>query len=267
MSDSVLACFHQHATRAECVATVRTEKAMLSGMPSLGSKRAACDVWLRRDTDQYVGCSRLRSLHTLLQRIDNNGFERSDHQLKFHNAFEQACARIIYKEEFPVHRSAICKLNGWDTPNGEVLISTPRRFGKTFAVAQFCACLALASKQEIVIFSPGRRASRSILVRIQEFVQTVGLAANVLEFNQEQLKLQTVDGGYTSSVRSFPSKVSVCAFSPEPTEPTEPTEHTEPHHDTQRHTTTHTVVASQNVDVNAISKASETTTAVSLHSR
>tara|TARA_B100001059_G_scaffold153251_1_gene152892 strand:+ start:407 stop:568 length:162 start_codon:yes stop_codon:yes gene_type:complete len=53
--------------------------------------------------------------------------------MQFHAAFERACSRIIYKEEFPVHFSSIMRHNNWDTVNGEVLISTPRRFGKTFS--------------------------------------------------------------------------------------------------------------------------------------
>ncbi len=56
--------------------------------------------------------------------------------------------------------------NGWSKCSSEVLISTPRRFGKTFSIAIFAACLALTQKCEIVVFSPARRASRKLLERI-----------------------------------------------------------------------------------------------------
>ena len=68
----------------------------------------------------------------------------------------------------------------------------------------------MSSKQEIVIFSPGRRASRAILVRVQEFVNVAGFEDNILEYNQEQLRVRTLDG-QISTVRSFPSKKQVRA--------------------------------------------------------
>lgn len=166
------------------------------------------EIARRLPSDKYEGCSKLRTLRTLLKIVDESGFERSPHQLQFHSAFEQACARILYRNEFDVHYSAIMRTNGWTDANGEVLISTPRRFGKTYSVAQFCACLALSCRQDIVIFSPGRRASRSILVKVQDFVQVVGMSSRIDEYNQEQLRLRALDGSI-STVRSFPSKVQV----------------------------------------------------------
>jgi len=81
------------------------------------------------------------------------------------------------------------------------------------SVAIFCATLALSCKQEIVIFSPGRRASRAILVRVQEFVAVAGFESNILEYNQEQLRVKTLDG-HISTVRSFPSKKQVRTRTP-----------------------------------------------------
>lgn len=166
------------------------------------------DILAQRQGDTFIGCCRLRCLRTLLSIIDNRGFERSQHQLQFHAAFERSCSRVLYREEFPLHKTAIMKINQWDMAPGEVMISTPRRFGKTFSVAQFCACIAISSKQDIVIFSPGRRASRSILVRVHEFIRVLKLQHLVNEYNQEQLKLRSI-GGEESTIRSFPSNVKV----------------------------------------------------------
>ena len=95
--------------------------------------------------------------------------------------------------------------NGWETSNSEVLISTPRRFGKTFScvrrpfcpltrvlipsyllgsIAIFCACLSLAFGLEVVVFSPARRASRKLLERIVEFVKLAGGEKRICEYNQ-----------------------------------------------------------------------------------
>ena len=91
---------------------------------------------------------------------------QSPHQLKFHSAFERATARVIYRQDWATMRPAIMKKNGWPTCPSEVLISTPRRFGKTFSIAIFAACLALTLKCEVVVFSPARRASRKLLERM-----------------------------------------------------------------------------------------------------
>ena len=58
---------------------------------------------------------------------------RSPHQLKFHSAFERATARVIYREDWGTQRPNIMRKNNWDTCPSEVLISTPRRFGKTYS--------------------------------------------------------------------------------------------------------------------------------------
>lgn len=83
----------------------------------------------------------------------------------------KASARVIYRSSWATDRPAIMAAHGWETSNSEVLISTPRRFGKTFrraevptpisrahadvcsrvldSIAIFCACLALAQGLEI----------------------------------------------------------------------------------------------------------------------
>ena len=55
---------------------------------------------------------------------------------------------------------------------------------RSFSIAIFCACLALAFGVEIVVFSPARRASRKLLERIVEFVNLAGGSAKICEYNQ-----------------------------------------------------------------------------------
>jgi DUF4097 and DUF4098 domain-containing protein YvlB len=56
-------------------------------------------------------------------------------RVQFHVAFMKAAARVIYRGSWETERPAIMKRYGWETSNSEVLISTPRRFGKTFSCA------------------------------------------------------------------------------------------------------------------------------------
>ena len=96
-------------------------------------------------TDKWRGDTNMRTLEKLLSRVDARGFERSAQQLEFHQAFMKAAARVIYRGDWETDRPMIMEKYGWDRCNSEVLISTPRRFGKTFRCAHayifhWCMC-------------------------------------------------------------------------------------------------------------------------------
>jgi len=61
----------------------------------------ACDseeqesLGARRSDDVYEGDTHLRTLRRLLAMIDDRGFARSPHQLRFHRSFEAAIARVL----------------------------------------------------------------------------------------------------------------------------------------------------------------------------
>ena len=78
----------------------------------------------RLPTDEFQGDVNLRTLRSLLKMIDERGFERSDHQMRFHSAFERATSRVIYKDDWGTQKPAIMNKNGWQTCSSEVLIST-----------------------------------------------------------------------------------------------------------------------------------------------
>ena len=63
----------------------------------------------------------------------------------FHDNFIRACARIFWKREehgvFAKDHQRILEVNGWDHLSQEVLVSTPRRFGKTISVSMFAAAM------------------------------------------------------------------------------------------------------------------------------
>lgn len=112
-------------------------------------------VWMPGDV--YRGDVNMRTLQKLLARIDARGFERcafverasyaispslqrppnrSAQQLEFHQAFMKAAARVIYKGDWETERPMIMEKYGWERCNSEVLISTPRRFGKTYSIVR-----------------------------------------------------------------------------------------------------------------------------------
>lgn len=121
--------------------------------------------------------------------------------MSFHSAFERCTARIIYKKDWATNRPAIMRHNKWNTCSSEVLISTPRRFGKvhshslalsrsrasyvshavgyqstfasrgvlgaqTFSIAIYCACMALSFGCEVVVFRCSRAGTTAVAMAI-----------------------------------------------------------------------------------------------------
>ena len=78
------------------------------------------------------------------------------------------------------------------------------------SIAMFSASMALSFSTTIVVFSPSARGSRSLLERMHDFVRVLGAEKRVLSYNQENLRVRALDGG-VSLLRSFPSKIEVCA--------------------------------------------------------
>lgn len=81
---------------------------------------------------------------------------------------------------------------------------TPRRFGKTTAVAMFVAAFALAVPgTTTAIFSTGRRASNLLLQQVKGMLLCIpGADAKIVSSNVETIHL--ADGGNLSKISSFP---------------------------------------------------------------
>lgn len=182
MSAAVLSAFDTHVHSIEARLARATERLRLlslveseSAGESAGDKRkrerdeterriddvaaaAVAELGAPLPSDEYEGDGHLRTLRKLLARIDARGYERSAQQLSFHNAFQIATSRILYKQDWALRKPDIVKKNGWGESFSEVLISTPRRFGKTFSIAMFAACFALSMPTEVR--SLGRPVSR-----------------------------------------------------------------------------------------------------------
>jgi hypothetical protein len=73
-----------------------------------------------------------------LEMFDNCGFQRSFQQRLFHEAFIRACIKHIYKDDFASCAARLMRENRWLDIKQEVMITTPRRFGKTFSVITSC---------------------------------------------------------------------------------------------------------------------------------
>ena len=99
---------------------------------------AVCAREAKRDPLEYMQLCR-----KYLAKLDTLGWNRSYHQRLFHDDFLKACTRSFWKLEppgqFARDHQKVLRVNSWDHIAQEILISTPRRFGKTISVSMFCA--------------------------------------------------------------------------------------------------------------------------------
>ncbi|KAK3288504.1 hypothetical protein CYMTET_2595 [Cymbomonas tetramitiformis] len=146
----------------------------------------------------------------LLRYLDSFGMDRTASQREFHTAFLSATLPHIYgSAEFERNRTRILREHNLQKPRHEVLVVTPRRWGKTTSVAMFVAALVLSTADMWVsIFSTGQRASSSLLEAIYKMVcATPNGSQRVLRRNQEQLYLNGDGPDDTRRVYSYPSSV------------------------------------------------------------
>jgi len=124
---TILEEFQTHCTSLRHAYNARKESVVLKNVVEDRRDREAISVedtlGRRQPTDKYEGDVNLRTLRLLLKMIDERGWERSDHQMAFHSAFERCVSRVLYKNEWATQRPAIMKHNGWDRCSSEVMIS------------------------------------------------------------------------------------------------------------------------------------------------
>jgi hypothetical protein len=165
------------------------------------------------------GFTRLERTRLALECMDRQGWERSYFQKKFHDAFLQAAVRVFWKKEgqgqFARDHQKILEMYGWDHLAQEILISTPRRFGKTISVSMFCAAILFGARAiELSIYSTCKRISQKLLRNVRKFLDMIfedlGIPGfKVIRENQEEMVLQGPEGKDDIRIcNSYPSRVS-----------------------------------------------------------
>ena len=172
------------------------------------------------DSTAFDGFSRIKKLRSALAALDKGGWERSYHQRCFHEQFLNAVVRVLFKTAPPGHfeRSypRLLELNNWETIRQEILISTPRRFGKTISVCLFVSALVFACPNlEVSIYSTCKRISCKLLRNCTRFLQIIHDVMKLppmayIKQTTDEVELQGTEGKRdTRRLNSYPSKVII----------------------------------------------------------
>ena len=168
------------------------------------------------------GLKRIQLCRAALDALDRRGWERSFHQRLFHEEYLKSCARIFFKRDgpgaFARNHARVLELNGWDSTPQEILVSTPRRFGKTISVSMFAAAIMFSAPAvEMSIYSTCKRISQKLLRNIVKFMELIylelGIAPyKVMRMNSEEVHIHGPEGhGDLRVVNSYPSKIGAFA--------------------------------------------------------
>ena len=126
--------------------------------------------------------------------------------------------RVLFKTDpvgyFERSFPALLEKNSWKSINQEILISTPRRFGKTISVCLFVAVLFFACPSvEISIYSTCKRISQKLLRNCIRFLNMIHhmLRVPYMEYIKkasDEVEIQGVESKYdTRKLNLYPSKV------------------------------------------------------------
>jgi hypothetical protein len=168
--------------------------------------RSRLDVASEPNPNAYcLGDQRLRKLRYYL---NNMGLQRSPDQINFHAHFEQAILPLIYGDEWNQHSTRVMRELAITELKTEVLCMTPRRFGKSWAIAMFVLAAMLAVPGiKLAVFSPGSRASSSLMKLVLKFAKSIpGAAQRLCGGNKERLFIAARERAEGQGVQSNFSK-------------------------------------------------------------
>jgi hypothetical protein len=211
-STKILELLHGVLNRAATVEVARERVSMATGLQSRMQSKAQASM-------QESGFTRMQRCRDALAKLDERGWKRSYHQRLFHDDFLKACTRIFWKLEppgtFARQHLEILQRNNWTHISQEVLVSTPRRFGKTISVSMFAAAMLYSAPNvEISIYSTCKRISQKLLRNVQKFFGVIcnddvaNSGFSVIRSNMEEMVLKgPVNLHDVRVVNSYPSKV------------------------------------------------------------
>lgn len=144
-----------------------------------------------RDIAQTSGDKRLA---TLRWTLNNLGLTRSSDQVIFHDQFTQACLPLLFGDEWNNHSVRIMQQENLTEISPEVLIMTPRRWGKSVSVSMFVLAMLLSCPGiRIAVFSTGRRASNNLMEMVMKYLKNVPDGeSRIVKTNSEQLFIASV---------------------------------------------------------------------------
>jgi hypothetical protein len=190
---------------AERQTKLRAQSRVMTKRGSAGSAELDMEAVKRRKRECRVACG-ASQLTEMFRLLDSFGMQRSKVQKQLHLGMTGAVLQRIFHVESDAEMRMAMTAHHIKSIKQQFMAITPRRFGKTTAVAMFVAALALAVPGiTVAIFSTGRRASSLLLKQVKSLLLCIpGAESKLVSSNVETLHLS--DGGLMSKISSYPGQ-------------------------------------------------------------
>lgn len=154
-------------------------------------------------------------LRSTLNSFDKKGWRRSIHQRKMHKMMHAALAVQIYEDAVYTHQKEILDYNGWDSLKQEIMVTAPRRFGKSWGVGMFVSSAAVCVPHaDIGVFSTGSRVSGNNdgMSAIVKMMLTQVLGIEKFTRDSGEYLFFEVSHGDVRKIKTFPGSVHSYVF-------------------------------------------------------
>jgi hypothetical protein len=127
----------------------------------------------------------------------------------------QTCLAKLYQDEWEDNRERILFQFGIEEFQQETLVIMPRRAGKTWSMAMFCAAMLLVCPDiEISVFATGQRIAGKLLKLISKMIRRLIFYVGVDEFNwktenEQIIVLQSTTDGTLRQCGCYPGSARV----------------------------------------------------------
>ena len=149
----------------------------------------------------------LFQLNEMMRLLDSFGMQRSRIQKQLHCGMTGSVLQRMFCSDSDANMRLGMFQHGISSSKQQFMAITPRRFGKTTAVAMFVAAFALAVSGSVTaIFSTSRRASNLLLQQIKAIIVAIPDAASRIACSNVETITIDCGGGTFSKISSFPGK-------------------------------------------------------------
>lgn len=141
----------------------------------------------------------------ILKILDSfEGVERHENQKLWHWWMIVACLRHIYGSDWQNASTRVLRSLGLKEIRTEILVMTPRRFGKTWSVSMIvCALLLSVPGFRIAVISPGSRTSGKMLEEIKRMMGRLsGADRHICGMDKTKMFVSTYPLPAGSSIKS-----------------------------------------------------------------
>ena len=115
-----------------------------------------------------VNIQQIKTIRTLL----DTKFKRYEVQKILHDKFVNVILRVVFKDLLDKYPDQIREILHIDDFTQEVIVTAPRRFGKTWAVAMIVAVLLVVLPNiRVAVFSTGKRASQALMQMVKQYLK------------------------------------------------------------------------------------------------